>query len=842
MIPIRWRFRWHLSRLRRGLAHHTKLMVVSRLMGTQAVEPLVRVLCRRPCPPERVVEQVESTLFSLGGTAVGPLGALLECAAQENPALPPVAVACMRNALGRIATPAAVELLADAVRESPSDGADLVQPLLHALRRHAGSRRRRSRQVWDACVAALAAIGPDAVKPMAPFLSRAVSSSESDPTDGLREALVQMGPAAVERLESLIQEAPSDSSLSADGMRSVVNVLGRIGTPEAARVLADVAGDPSFADECRAEAMHCLGRLKQPGAAALALRLLSRADSPQRVRQQCIATLGKLGDAQAVEPLIAVLESDSAEPCLRHAAARALGELGFPQAVEPLIAVLLADSAEASLRTVAASALGGLADSRAREPLARVVNEVAGAAEALMALGDPRGLDWFLRRVGESRAGKERLAAAKELVLVSRKLRCSPYPCGTKDLSRFRCAEDAVNAKVIDYALATPHNRLEAALVLADAGDPRAIQPLVDALGAGSFQRRKMARALAKLGRSEWEDLVRGEEEDFRRLADSGTPEALTALHVALDRQGAAPMEARAAAFALARIGDPRGMAVLRRMIEARSDVDDVQDAALALAKIRDAAGFAALHEMLADGGSGARAFACRAYGELGEERFVDTLAKAMSDDAAVTVRHDAAKALEKLGWQPTSESDILQHLVASGRYREAADRYGAEAAPLILRGSMSEATLKLVVRYDTPGVRAYVRSVIVDRSWGRAPIGFANSSTAWRALIGAESPVVISVLVDWLPGLPSLAKGDREDLGRTVVYGIEEMLRRNASLFDDGQLAVIAKARDFVCDSYEVNVGPRDGWWSEMRTRYDWVHCQSIRELAKAELARRGQ
>ena len=100
-------------------------------------------------------------------------------------------------------------------------------------------------------------------------------------------------------------------------------------------------------------------------------------------------------------------------------------------------------------------------------------------------------------------------------------------------------------------ALGHWRSSVAAAEALGKLGDRRAVEPLIQALGArDGGVRRAAANALAALGEPAWEELVRGEDEDLARLGASGDPRALEPLFRILEYESGWSLR-RAAAEAL---------------------------------------------------------------------------------------------------------------------------------------------------------------------------------------------------------------------------------------------------------------------------------------------------
>jgi HEAT repeat protein len=185
--------------------------------------------------------------------------------------------------------------------------------------------------------------------------------------------------------------------------------------------------------------------------------------------------LGEIGDERAIEPLVAAL----ADAGLASTAADALGEIGNERAVEPLVAALV----DTNIAVPAAAALRNLGSKAAIDPLVRIVlswdassarpgvvqelNEVdsgwvddhksAELAQALTATLGYEGTADALRRLGP--------VAADALLL-------------------FVAQSGPWTAETAEYRYTTESPRWTALALLAELEDPRAVEPLLDALGA----------------------------------------------------------------------------------------------------------------------------------------------------------------------------------------------------------------------------------------------------------------------------------------------------------------------------------------------------------------------
>jgi len=81
----------------------------------------------------------------------------------------------------------------------------------------------------------------------------------------------------------------------------------------------------------------------------------------------------------------------------------------------------------------------------------------------------------------------------------------------------------------------TQYDTLLAAIeALGKLNDVRAVQPLIEALVHDYPARKAAVAALDRLGQPEWKEWVKGDENDFARLGESGDPRALAPLSKAL--------------------------------------------------------------------------------------------------------------------------------------------------------------------------------------------------------------------------------------------------------------------------------------------------------------------
>jgi HEAT repeat protein len=312
------------------------------------------------------------------------------------------------------------------------------------------------------------------------------------------------------------------------------------------------------------------------------------------IRTSSAEALGAIRDGRAAEALIGALSDPDWN--VRMAAAASLGAIGGPRAVEPLIA-LLEDRAHhtfehsfqrESVRETAAAALGALGDQRAIEPLGVALGYEGTdvhlrSVEALATIGGPRAAELLVGGLRD-RTKSVRDVAAKALD----GLDWTPHSAdeaGAYWAARgkwnkcIKIGAPAVEPLILIVKDNYPALSADAMAALAAIGDPRAVEPLVEALREPPTWRHRefddvpaaAAKALGELGAPAVEPLARvllKDQDGYVRqraatiLGVIGGPRAVEALVAALD-PGGAPMLANtreAIIDAIASIGDPRSV------------------------------------------------------------------------------------------------------------------------------------------------------------------------------------------------------------------------------------------------------------------------------------------
>lgn len=221
---------------------------------------------------------------------------------------------------------------------------------------------------WPLQLEATHALGKLGDARSARALVTALASTYDFLPDVAAEALIQMGPSAV---EPLIDALEHDAAYA---RRMAAKALGEIGDHRAFDPLIDILNDKDEA--VRDAAAEALAKMGTPAIRQLVRVSARREDVSDRIG----SVLQKLG-RPAVGALTELLgDGDST---VRGAAAEALGQLGDRLAVEPLIAVLSDD--EWYVRSRAAQALGRLGDDRAAGPLTGLLYDENGIVRAAVA-------------------------------------------------------------------------------------------------------------------------------------------------------------------------------------------------------------------------------------------------------------------------------------------------------------------------------------------------------------------------------------------------------------------------------------------------------------------------
>ncbi|MGO8685772.1 MAG: HEAT repeat domain-containing protein [Candidatus Dormibacteria bacterium] len=371
---------------------------------------------------------------------------------------------------------------------------------------------------------------------------------------------------------------PDVATLTAKGdVPGLIKVLGHgsdawyFAREGAARALGEI-GDARAVDPLlKADVVGCEVRdaLSRIGAAAVERLIAALHDRHEGVRERAAEALGKIGDIRAVEALIAALDDRDERVC--WLAAQALGRIGDVRAVEALIAAL--DRHE-NVCSSAAEALGRIGEARAVEPLIAALANFyesvrRAAAEALGRIGDVRAIEALIAALHD-RHESVRRAATEALA----RLGWRPDRTGTG--VGYWIAQDKweecvkMGAPAIEPLAAVLRDvnwqrRRAAAEALGRIGDTRAVEALVDTLAGDTFWgvRKAAAEALGLLGwqpdSTEAGAAYWAAEGDWDKCVDIGV-DAVRPLGLAFQDTAASLGDMPAIAAALGRIGDSRAI------------------------------------------------------------------------------------------------------------------------------------------------------------------------------------------------------------------------------------------------------------------------------------------
>lgn len=216
---------------------------------------------------------------------------------------------------------------------------------------------------------------------------------------------------------------------------------------------------------CRSGAIDKLEKIHDPRAIDLLIAALSDKDS--FVRMKATQVLGKSRDIRAIEPLILRLKDDE-DNSVRCAAIGSLGEIGDPSAIDAL-GVCLKDP-DKTIRIYAVGALGKIHDPLVIVHMLSVISDKNKAVRLIAShylaeYGSSADLDLFIAMLKERPDNPDPLS--REFAA-----------CKLRSIGDPRGVEPLINALKDSAAIV----RVAAALSLGQIGDDRAVQPLADAL------------------------------------------------------------------------------------------------------------------------------------------------------------------------------------------------------------------------------------------------------------------------------------------------------------------------------------------------------------------------
>jgi len=481
-----------------------------------------------------------------------------------------------------------------------------VGPLLEAL---CGTDRETTKPDRLAMVDALGALGDSAASDC---LVRVLSDAHSDLRLAGVKALAKIKdprcvPALIQALDDEVHDVRREAlgalflfndPRSVDALirktdhphvqirTSAVRLLGKIGDRRALPVLIDLS--KTAQGDFRLSVLKALGELGDQRAGEVLEGMVG--DKDPKVRRTAATALGSLGDKRWQTVILG--EEDD---CF------GLAEHGHPSALEHLVASLKKNGRNFD-RVV--EALGKLEDPRAIEPLMDAFRKTGklNVARVLGRMGHRPVADLVIQKLLVNREGRVRTEAAEILARMGETKYQSLVKGDDLDFERLAKSGDQRALEAVAPLAASREQGLPIARALAESRDPwavpgllqatrartqmsmsidhfkailsalvaigddRAIDPLVSFLAHGHPQwRRAAAEALdamgARLGDAPSRrcvDLVKGDQDDYSRLGETGDPRLVGPMLPLLRGPGGVHV-----ARGLARLGDDRALGPL---------------------------------------------------------------------------------------------------------------------------------------------------------------------------------------------------------------------------------------------------------------------------------------
>ena len=299
--------------------------------------------------------------------------------------------------------------------------------------------------------------------------------------------------------------------------------------------------------------------------------------------------------------------------------------------------------------------------------------------------------------------------------------------------------------------LTDPHELVgsAAAEALGRIGDPRAIEPLVVALRNNDIRQDDVAGALSRLGWSPEEDEAGGVYWAALRKWDKcvaiGAPAVEALVTVLTEPDYNTHLPV---VKALGEIGDRRAVEPLIAVLS-RRDRGLPEAAAKALGQIGDRRAVEPLIASLNDGNNwGAPDAVAKALGQIGDHRAVEPLVAALLD---WRVPKDAAWALNKLAWRPDRGAAGAAYWAARGNWDRCVSIGVPAVDPLIKAlndgGAVRAAAAAAIVRIGTPAVERLTAAL---RERQQQAVVEVLDKLAWSPDRGATGAAYWAAKGDW--------------------------------------------------------------------------------------------
>lgn len=391
------------------------------------------------------------------------------------------------------------------------------------------------------------------------------------------------------------------------------------------------------------------------------LRKLLKKTNDDQTRKVVLQAILSTGDPNITEAFLSLLKTK--KPALHIMAADVLGNFKEPRAAAPLGKLLTSPNRD--VRKSAAEALGKIGDPKVAADILTLLSDPdpacrKTAADTLALLGDGKWTQW----INGDKDDFNRLAGSGEPMafdIISKAPDNLAVPA-LGDLGDKRALEPLVT-KLKDN---DEDIRINAITALGKLGDADAADALKTVIADGSAQvRKEAAAALDKLGQSQWTQWVKGNENDFHRLARSKDPLVFDLL-LKLDQNPKA-------ISALGTMGDKRAVEPLIKTLA--YDNPDIKAAAIdALGNFRDTRAVQPLIKEMENDNGEIMMSALKLLGSLGDKRAARPIRKLLAS-WNVDLRLEAAAALAKMGepkWQEMgigSDDDFNKLLYCDDSY-----------------------------------------------------------------------------------------------------------------------------------------------------------------------------
>lgn len=547
------------------------------------------------------------------------------------------------------------------------------------------------------------------------------------------------------------------------------------------------------------------------------------------VRIRAIQRLTTANDPQASGPLTEALTDP--DPGVRAAAATALAQIGTSVAIDPLLSAL-SDETEYDVLAAQAAALAQLDPRKATQALMGMLDDEGNPLRARMAS--------LLRKILWDRLDNAERA------------RVAIVQGAWEEVADLGAA--AMPALETVVRRGTPHTKRAAAEVLGIMVTTEAQALLGRLLSDSQLDTTGRQIAAWALKKFYWQDLSKTQhvwiailEEDWSGVVDLGDAAIEPLCNLLTTRSRGA---CRPAAETLAKIGGSRAAEALCRVL-----ADNAQEVS-------------------------PREIAARALGAIGGESAVPVLAAALDDEAWV-VREAAAASLQTLQWTPAGVTERARYAIAGKDWGDLKAFGEAAIEPLIdalKYGTVGLAAGRALLALGQAGLdrllavlRDTSRPMSVREVTARvlAEAGDARAIEPVEAMLDEHDSVLRQVAVwtltrfGWKPSndrqkaLVAIANEDWDELGQLgsaavepllalaedslapqeTVKALRRVLELSAPHLSVHDLRAIALLGDLQAQNYFVSAKYYSGG-SDMAAASD---CKAARELACAELARRG-